>query len=96
MTELISHDQLEHVARLCYLRLEPQEKTSYHLALNQILEYFQQIKEIDTRDVAPTSYILPLTNVLRQDEPTPSLPREEALANAPSQSEGYFKVPKIL
>ena len=96
MPELISLDQVEHMAKLCCLRLSSQEKIDHQQTLNQILEYMQQIREIDTKSVTPTSHILPLINVLRQDKTIPSLPREEALSNAPDQAEGYFKVSRIL
>jgi len=96
VAELISPVQVERVAKLCSLHLNPQEIIFHHKTLNQIIEYMQQIEKINTQDIAPTSYCLPLVNVLRPDQPVPSLPREEALANAPSQAEGCFKVPKIL
>ena len=55
-----------------------------------------QLAEVDTAGVEPTSHVLPLTNVLRADEPRPCLPNAEALANAPAAEQGHFAVPKII
>lgn len=96
MPELISPDQVGQMAKLSSLRLSPEETITYQQTLNRILEWLQQIEEVDSQGAAQTSHILPLVNVLRPDQPIPSLPREVALANAPAQAEGCFKVPKIL
>ena len=54
--------------------------------------YAERLREVDTSHVPPTPYPLPLTNVLRADEPGPCLSNEEALANAPDRADGFFRV----
>jgi aspartyl-tRNA(Asn)/glutamyl-tRNA(Gln) amidotransferase subunit C len=54
------------------------------------------LNELDTTDVPPTSHVLPLKNVFREDMVAPSLSQQETLANAPDQWMGYFKVPKVI
>jgi len=64
--------------------------------LNAILEYMDQLAEVDTAGVEPTSHVLPLTNVMRDDLVRECLSNAEALANAPAAEHGHFAVPKIL
>ena len=76
-------------------------QTSYPLQtyiqqMDSILTYMDNLSKVDTDNVKPTTYALPMQNVFREDVVKPSLPREEALANAPLQEDGYFKVPKVL
>lgn len=92
----ITIGDVEYVAKLAKLELEPSEKAEYTEKLNSILEYMQQLQELDTRDIEPTTHVLPLNNVFREDELKPCLPREKALQNAPDQVDGYFRVPRIL
>jgi len=60
------------------------------------LQYVENLDGVDTAEVQPTTYALPMQNVFRADEVKPSLAREAALSNAPLADDGYFKVPKIL
>lgn len=87
---------VEHVALLARLGLSEVEKTLFAEQLNTILEYAAVLERLDTAQVPPTSHVLPLQNVMRPDDSRPSLPREEALANAPDREEGFFKVPRII
>ena len=64
--------------------------------MDAILTYMDNLSEVDTENVKPTTYALPMSNVFREDEVKPSLPREAALSNAPLKENGYFKVPKVL
>ena len=64
--------------------------------LESILEYMQQLADIDTTGVEATTHVLPLSNVFREDELGPTLSNKEALSNAPDHEKNYFKVPKIL
>ena len=89
-------EEVEHIARLARLELTEQEKERYSVQLGQILEYMEQLSKLDLKDVPPTSHILPLKNVFREDVVKESLPQEEALRNAPQKEGGYFKVPKAL
>jgi aspartyl-tRNA(Asn)/glutamyl-tRNA(Gln) amidotransferase subunit C len=86
---------VEHVARLSRLELTPEERELFREQLSRILEYFSKLNELDTSDVPPTSHVIPMRNVFREDVVTPSLEREEVLGEAPDQEEGYFKVPRV-
>ncbi len=92
----ISISQVEYVAKLAKLKLTEEEKIDYAKNLSAVLDYMEHLKEIDTRNVVATTHVLPLQNVFREDVVKPGLPIKEALANAPDQQDGYFKVPRIL
>lgn len=85
-------DEVRHVAELARLRLSEAELTLYAGQLSAILEYAARLQQVDTSHVPPTPYVLPLTNVMAADTPTPSLPNEAALHNAPDQTDGFFRV----
>jgi aspartyl-tRNA(Asn)/glutamyl-tRNA(Gln) amidotransferase subunit C len=87
---------VEHVASLARLSFSEDEKLKLVEQLNTILEYVDQLNELDTADVEPLSHVIELSNVFRKDELRPSLSREEALQNAPSRTEKFFKVPKVI
>lgn len=87
---------MEHVAALARLELTDDEVESLTRELGVILEHAGQIAALDTSGVPPTSHPLPLRNVLRADEPGPSLDRDEVLAEAPSVEDGRFRVPRII
>jgi aspartyl-tRNA(Asn)/glutamyl-tRNA(Gln) amidotransferase subunit C len=87
--------EVEHVARLARLRLSPDELETMRRQLSQILDHFAMLSELDVSGVPPTAQVTGLTNVTRTDEVRPSLPRAEALANAPDQAEGMFRVRAI-
>ncbi len=92
----ISKKEVEYVARLARLRLSEEEKERFTHQLDQILEYVQQLNQLDTENVPPTSHVLALKNVWRKDEVKPSLPLSEALSNAPQADEEFFLVPKVI
>lgn len=92
----ISQAQVEHVARLARLEVSEEEKTTFARQLSGILTHIDQLKEVETAGVEPTATVLPTDNVFREDEVRPSLTQEQALANAPDQTDGFFRVPKIL
>jgi aspartyl-tRNA(Asn)/glutamyl-tRNA(Gln) amidotransferase subunit C len=87
---------VEHVARLSRLALTDQEKERMRRELDGILSYIDKLRALDTADVPPTSHAVPMTNVMREDEPRPSLSQDEMLANAPERSGEFFRVPKII
>lgn len=87
---------VDYVARLAYLRFTDEERARLVDQLNEILRYMEQLNSLETTDVEPTSHVLNLKNVFREDEVQPSLSREEALANAPAHDHGHFEVPKVL
>jgi aspartyl-tRNA(Asn)/glutamyl-tRNA(Gln) amidotransferase subunit C len=88
-------EQVEHVARLARLRLAPDELEKMREQLSNILDHFQLLQELDVSDVPPTAQVTELLNVMRSDEVRPSLSREDALANAPDQRDGMFRVKAI-
>jgi aspartyl-tRNA(Asn)/glutamyl-tRNA(Gln) amidotransferase subunit C len=87
---------VEHIAELARLGLTPEEVVHYRDQLAQILDYAAVLQEVDTSAIPPTATVLPLRNVMRDDEIEPSLSREDVLANAPDPSDGYFRVRAIL
>jgi aspartyl-tRNA(Asn)/glutamyl-tRNA(Gln) amidotransferase subunit C len=86
---------IEHVARLARLELKPEERERLRAQLGVILEHAAKVGEVATADVPPTAYAIRRSNVLRPDEPRPSLPVEDILANAPDREDDRFKVPRI-
>jgi aspartyl-tRNA(Asn)/glutamyl-tRNA(Gln) amidotransferase subunit C len=90
---MIDREQVLHVARLARLELSDEEVERYAAELSKVVGYIEKIEELDLADVPPTSHVVDVTNVLRADEPRPSLPREVALASAPDVAEGGFRVP---
>lgn len=92
----VSAEDIEKVALLSRLSFSRDEAALFAGQLSQILEYAEKLNELDTRTVEPMSHSLALVNVLREDEPRPSLTPEEALANAPESEAQCFKVPQII
>ena len=89
----ISRDEVLHVARLARLALTGEEVERLTEELGAILDAVSVVGELDLADVPPTSHPLDLVNVWDEDEPRPSLARDEALANAPDPADGAFRVP---
>lgn len=87
---------VEHIARLARLSVSEEEKQLFGPQLNNILGYMEKLNELDTKDVGPTSHVLSLSNVMRDDMPGNSIPREEALMNAPDHTDKFYRVPKII
>jgi aspartyl-tRNA(Asn)/glutamyl-tRNA(Gln) amidotransferase subunit C len=89
----ITREQVLHVARLARLDLSEEEVARLQTELSAILEAVSKVSELDLADVPPTSHPLDLVNVLRPDEPRPSLPLEDVFANAPEREGDAFRVP---
>jgi aspartyl-tRNA(Asn)/glutamyl-tRNA(Gln) amidotransferase subunit C len=89
----IDREQLLHVAHLARLELRDEELERLGAQLNDIIGAVSKVSELDLSDVPPTSHPLDLVNVWGADEPRPSPPVDEALANAPDPEGAYFKVP---
>jgi aspartyl-tRNA(Asn)/glutamyl-tRNA(Gln) amidotransferase subunit C len=89
----ISREQVLHVAKLAHLDLSEEEVERFREQLSAILEAVSKVSELDLSDVPPTSHPLDLVNVWREDEPRPSLPFDEAFANAPEREDDFFRVP---
>ena len=92
---MIDEATVRHVARLARLHLEPEEERRMVDELSGILEHVDVIQALDLDDVTPTTHVLSLENVMRDDAPCPSLPVEEALREAPWVVEGRFAVVKF-
>ena len=92
----LSRDEVLHIARLARLGLDEADVAKFQGQLSQILEQFEALRAIDTDDVPPTAYALPLENVVREDAQRPSLPVDVALANAPQRTGNFFRVRRVL
>jgi len=93
---LVSHDDVKYVARLARLSVEDAELDRYLGQLSSILNHIDKISELDLTDVEPTSHVLKLSNVFREDISRAGVSKESALANGPSVENGAFRVPTIL
>jgi aspartyl-tRNA(Asn)/glutamyl-tRNA(Gln) amidotransferase subunit C len=93
---MIDKKDVEYAAGLAQLKLDEDEKEKYTEQIGEILDYVDKLSELDTDDVVPTAYTVPMKNVLRKDEVKESLPREKSLANAPDEKDGQFRAPKIM
>lgn len=88
---------VRYVADLARLALTPEEVAKYDAQLGDILHYVEQLKEVDVTGIEPTAHAAKLVNVLRDDRPGESLPREPVLANAPAVLDAQFvKVPAVI
>ncbi|MFD2924616.1 Asp-tRNA(Asn)/Glu-tRNA(Gln) amidotransferase subunit GatC [Halobacillus naozhouensis] len=92
----ISKDEVKHVAHLARLSINEEEADMFTKQLDDIIMYAEQLNELDTDGVEPTTHVLDLQNVMRKDEPKKWITKEEALKNAPDKQDGQFKVPSIL
>lgn len=92
----LSREQVEHIAHLARLNLTPEEIERYTTELTVILEYIDQLKTVNTEGVEAQNQFIKAETVLREDIAEPSLPREEALKNAPKHDGEFFLVPKVI
>ncbi len=92
----IDNQQVAAIARLARLALSADEQVRCGADLSRILEYMDQLNEIDTTDVLPTAHPLPVCNVWRDDRAEASYDAERALANAPARDHDFFLVPRVL
>jgi aspartyl-tRNA(Asn)/glutamyl-tRNA(Gln) amidotransferase subunit C len=90
---MLDRDQVLHVARLARLELTEEEVDRMAAELSHVLDHIEAIRELDLAGVPPTSHVVDVTNVLRADEPQPSLPRDVILAAAPEPLNDGFGVP---
>jgi aspartyl-tRNA(Asn)/glutamyl-tRNA(Gln) amidotransferase subunit C len=90
---MIDRDQVLYVAKLARLRLSDEEVDRMAPELSKILEHVERMDELDLDGVEPTSHVVELQNVLREDVPRPGLTTEQALAPAPDVGDGGFRVP---
>lgn len=92
----INKEQVKDVANLRRLEILEQEAEMFTEQLSSIIKFAEQLNEIDTDGIEPTTHVLDLKNVMRKDEPRQWITREDALKNAPDQQDGQFRVPSIL
>ncbi len=92
----VTPELVRHVARLARLQLSDEHLARLATQLESILQYVDQIEQVDVTGTEPMAHALPLHNVFREDVIEPSLPLEKVLQNAPDSDGPYFKVPKIL
>ncbi|KAB2331661.1 Asp-tRNA(Asn)/Glu-tRNA(Gln) amidotransferase subunit GatC [Bacillus mesophilum] len=92
----ISSDQVKHVANLARLQLSEEETESFRNQLEAMITFAEQLNELDTDGVEPTSHVLDMKNVMREDVAKPGLPQTEVVKNAPDHQDGYIKVPPIM
>jgi aspartyl-tRNA(Asn)/glutamyl-tRNA(Gln) amidotransferase subunit C len=98
MSTILAPGEVARIANLARLALTSGERELFARQLAGILDYVEQLREVDTTGIAPTSHPLALSASLREDEARPSLPRTEALRAAPDPdpAAGLFKVPRVL
>lgn len=87
---------IEPIAELARLNLKPEERAKLTKDLEAILAYVDQLQEVDTKKIEPTSHVLPLQNVFRKDEVRPAKVSHALLSHAPKREGKFFKVPKVI
>ncbi|MBQ9244924.1 Asp-tRNA(Asn)/Glu-tRNA(Gln) amidotransferase subunit GatC [bacterium] len=92
---MISTDDVKHVAKLARLELTDDEINKYSKQLGDILKYVEQMNEIDTTGIEPMPHAIPVYNVMREDIVKYEQTKQELMANAPYEEDGFFRVPKI-
>lgn len=92
----ISKDEVRHIATLARLRFSDEEEAQLAHEMSRILDYMDQLNELDTTGVPPMAHVLDLHNVFRDDAVEERINREEALKNAPDADNEYFRVPKVI
>ena len=92
---MISTEEVKHVAKLARLELTEEEKEKFTGQLGAVLEYVNQMNEVDTSNVEPMAHAIDFSNVMREDEVYYEQTKEELMANAPYEENGFFRVPKL-
>jgi len=92
----ITERDVEKVASLARLHFSDEEKKKFRVQLEQILTYVEQLNELNTENVEPTYFVQHTGDAMREDQVKASLPREEALRNAPAKAHGFVRVPKVI
>src|SRR5438552_1147227 len=95
-TVKLSREQVIAIADLAKLDLTEHEIEHFAEQLSNVLDYASRMEQLDTSNIPPTASVLPLENVMREDEVRPSMPRDKAVANAPVALDGQFRVDAVL
>lgn len=93
---MINEDEVKYIADLASLKLSEKETETFAKQLSDIVDYVEKLDELDTENIVPTAYTIPVKNVLRKDEVEESLDLEKVLKNAPEEQDNQFRVPKIM
>jgi aspartyl-tRNA(Asn)/glutamyl-tRNA(Gln) amidotransferase subunit C len=93
---MITKEDVKHISWLASIKMDENEEDEFIEQFNSILEYFQQLDEVDTETIEPTYRVVDLANVFREDNALRSLSQEESLRNSPRQEAGYFRSPRIV
>ena len=96
MANTISSETMDYVGILAKLELSLEEKEAARHDMERMLDYIDQLNELDTSQAEPLSHVFPVNNVFREDVVTNGDEREKILKNAPEQKDGAFKVPKTV
>jgi aspartyl-tRNA(Asn)/glutamyl-tRNA(Gln) amidotransferase subunit C len=91
----LTREEVEHIARLAHLRLTSDELNLYRAQLESILDYAARLRSVDTSDIPPTTSVLGLRSILREDVSPETWEREELLRAAPKSERGMFRVPPV-
>lgn len=91
-----SHVDIDYVAGLARIRLTPEEKEKFSNQLEDVLEHFARLQEVDVEGIEPTAHAFPSFNIWQEDEPGKVFSPEEALRNAPTQRSNQIVVPKVV
>lgn len=92
----ITKDKVKYIANLARIKLNQKEEEKLSKQLEDIIRFVDKLKEVDVSSIEPTSHILPISNVFREDKLSESLPLKEVLKNAPQSKEDFFVVPKVI
>lgn len=93
---MISKDQVSHVADLARLEFDEKQLENFTSQLDKIVDFVDQLNEVDTTGVEPTTHVTNAVNVFREDEPKPGEGRSALLKNVPETAEGLIRVPAII
>jgi aspartyl-tRNA(Asn)/glutamyl-tRNA(Gln) amidotransferase subunit C len=96
MSQVNDRATVEHMAHLARLAVSERDRERFAEQIARILEHCARLNALPLADVPPASHVIPITNVLRDDVATPSLDRDEVLAQAPAHQDGFFRVPRVL
>ncbi len=92
----ITIEEVKHIALLSRLEFKETELEKFTQQLGEILDYVEMLNQLDTENISPTSHVLKLKNVMREDKTQPSYPQEDILKNAPEHEQGLFEVPTVI
>ena len=92
----LSPELTEHIARLAHIELSQDEKEKFTEQMNSILGHFTQLEEVDIEGIEPTTHVMDIKNVFREDVIVKGLTQQQAIENASETQEGHIKAPKII